>query len=1577
FRPDTGMWLFGVVQQTGVEPSPAPLRTEYDATANAKVQASNTGLADRLASGEAAEFALHTALHAIMDDPDSATAYAEAFDLASQHGMVELLLSRDLSPEELGGALFDVLDHLASTPEAAAELADGFARLDADGTLDSGLVVGTALAADPEPADAHALIDEVGLAGPLTTSAVRPDAASVALREIVRVVGNADPASQRQLAEDFARAHDFAQLFGLTDAVLGRDLDAEVLGGALVDVLGLLTDHDVERVAQAFELLDAQGVVDQVLSGSGRAELLASLGEVEAALPASRSEEPAAAVSLVAAKASGGQSTRRSPLVDPALEARWQGSFALAKAVVDGEPDREALLRQAIRVVTARHATPAPIIESGHPNDIAYRRVYEGIVYLVANRLRIDRDLPVAERVRKAEEASDELRQVFGSKRTSGAYAGSPDDWSVQNVPAESWGGIVLPGRALRGDELQDVRITTKQVPHALQRHGDQVVGVDLLGPGTSPLRDWLLAPGRTSTIVVQEHSRRPRSITFDLATMSPGGVLVVGVRVSGPNALVHVPGLYDVRVDGFTLAHLLRSSGALDGHPDGGLVVLAGMSSSDQEGHERLAEQLWESLAELGFERRVAIGSNLIPSNGTELVVPDGGHLRIFGGDDAEDVADELALTHELRWNYQQAPTLNGKLDTLTDRAAALAHLSYVDRETKVPGRSPVDTLVAVLRGLRLRATPDVAEVLLLAVANEQFDVRTFAGLHEMLAEARISDAEFDEVRDHASVVTVNTNGFVYEAGRVEVYPGVWAREAGLKIKPVFGDDVTPARREAFWNDLVVGIDRVFGPGTTLPTSGDRFRVQVLRVDTEEDAHATVTTWNGPDALGAHVAELLGGPNLQSIEDLAPVEDLGGTPYSELSQVADWNRRLVSGQDAAGRERRFPVAAVHQTPLTERGLVFPSTNNTWAPEVLEALATSGIDEVRLAGQDRTLIAGPQVSGFRIIVVNADQTSAIVTVAEIGEVRLDGREFAIIVAPHLQAGLGFRPALLVSPHAGTPGGFASDLQARLVGATSDGSVAAATHEVELRGSALVVSEGGHLNVFPTDVNADRAEIRRALEANWEYAPSEPKPAGERLTTADRAATIALIREVVERARALVSEHDGLLNLRELHGEVAAKHEQASVVIEEALRHIATAHPELRDQIVSVVDQFRVRTGSSRQPRVWVRVPGTSGLFTATGKAGWDYVLGEVTRPVSLNANNTAWDFSALDTVIHFDTTASKADVRAPGPIKDREELNQLAISLAEILVEHSDPDRSLPILKLIGHGRMALSVWQADAAADAKAKAEQRAQDTLTELRTLVSTHLSAFKKQGAVREDRSFRELMRTAEFDAVVEPRTAGRAEAARVEITVVASETLVHERRDRGDVVGLIRLKDAGVQLARTMLVDLARRGNAEALQVFLTHPESDVRAVAVLAASVPEAREALDALALAGNADAIAELTRAQDVEGLALAGAVDALLELALGGHAFAAQVLVNRHDVPRLTTLSEAGIAVARTALVDLAKAGDENAVAVLVRTVDVEGLVAASLAGVKPARTALSALAGDGNPEALAAMTVVWGART
>ncbi|SFR29906.1 hypothetical protein SAMN04488564_12321, partial [Lentzea waywayandensis] len=1326
-----------------------------------------------------------------------------------------------------------------------------------------------------DPEAARALVEKEGLAGRLTASSVRSDATAVALQEIVDLVAASD--TPHQVAKDLAAAHGQAQLFGLTDAVLSRDDNAKVLGGVLAGILTLLTDRDAERMARSFELLDRQGQVHNALSGSPDrlAELVALLGEVEAVLPASSAEDPVAALNLLAAKASaeqtgtvvvesadfehtlvtGSAGARRTPLVDPEVEARWTGSFALAKGVVDGEPDREALLEQAIRVVTARHATPAPVIGVGHPNDIAYRRVYEGIVYLVANRLRIDSGLTEAERLRKAEEMSEELREAFGSKRTSGGYAGArgaedalhgpdaqrtqepQDEWRVERVPGVTWGGLVVPGQVLDEGEPRDVRITTKQVPHTLQRHGGKVVGVDLLGPdsdSTSGLRQWLLTPGRSVTVVLREHGES-RIISIDLSMPSSDSVFVVAVRVTGSDALVHVPGLGDVRVGGFTLAHLLRSFGVFNGYPKNGLVVLAGMSSPQtQQRYERLAEQLQRNLVKLDLMWKVAAGSKPVPERATTLLVPDGGYLQFFGGNKPEYIAMELSRTHKARWTYQPGPKFTGKLDTLTNRAAALRLMSYMDPLIEDSVLRRAEALVEVLRKLRLSATPDVADVLLLALAHQHFKVRSFAALAKLMAQAPVSAAEFDEVRDHTQTSAVRAAGVKYDIARVEVYPGAWVREAQLKIRPIFGHDTTPTQRDAFWRDLVIGVDSVFRPGTKLPVSADQFRVQVLYAS--EDAHVTMNVgkaWNA-DALGALVADLLGG-SLAEIEDLTKA--IVGTPYAQLQKVVDWNRQLISGRDAAGRERRFPASAARSKRLGSRGLVFPTVKGTWSPEVLEALATSGVHEARLTRQGRTLQAGPQPAGFDLIVVNADQHTAVVTVAGVGEVRINGMAFAGLVTPHLREGRDYKPALLLTPYAGAQrraGGFAFDLAKGLAASWSKAWVAAATHEIDVvleQRPVLKVLGGGHLNLFPMDADAELAEIQRALEAGWVYAPDESKLAVEQLTLADRAATIALIHKVVERIRALVTGNDGLLHLDNLYGEVQAKHAQADVVVSEALRYIANAHPGLRDQITAVVDQVLGKRGLRF---AWVRVPVRSGLFTATGKAYWVYQKGEVRRPVRLGTGtDAAWDFSALNTVIHFDTTAQKP----VDAIKDGKELKRLAISLAEILVEHSDPDRPLPVLQLTGYGRMAASSYrqQEDVKSHAEAKARQRATNTLTELSSYVDNHVKLIAPHLADRKDRSFNELVRRAEIYGVVEPRTADRAKAARVEITIVASETLLQERRDRGDVAGLVKLMDGRVQLARTTLIDLARRGNAEALQAFLASPGSDVRAIAELAAA----------------------------------------------------------------------------------------------------------------------------------------------
>ncbi|MET9633546.1 hypothetical protein ABZX92_39415 [Lentzea sp. NPDC006480] len=1151
-----------------------------------------------------------------------------------------------------------------------------------------------------------------------------------------------------------------------------------------------------------------------------------------------------------------------------------------------------------------------------------------------------------------------------------------------------------------------EVAVPAGQVPHRLLRHNGLLVRLDFFRPSLkSPLSGWLLKDSHVRVRVEEMVSYSSEIVRHYYWTPSAAlaeDVLVVGLEVRGDKALINVPGWGKVEMKGYALARLLQFVGALTGHQDGALIFLAVVADTNEARHEKLAASLQKSMVELGYNRRVAIGTKPASLDDAELVVRDGGHVRILGAIDKEALAEELAQAHKLKWSYQPDADRDVTSVSLNDHQGALTVMRDIDIRTA--GMPAAETVLEAFRTLRRSADSNTLDVLLLAVARKRFGITTMADLWTLLASAPISVADLDEVRHLATKHTVEPTDerIGYDVSRVEVYPGIWMREVQLTIQLNYTGDISREQRAGFWRNLVLGVDRAFDQ--TLPQSGDRFRVQLLRTESGEDAHVTLqvaqadsgATWRAdasPEQLSAHIASLLGGPDPHSIERLAPTEELHSVPYSQLRTAADWNQRLVSGQDAAGRERRFPVNGVLTTPLASgdrhRGTAFPSQVSIWSPGICAALAESGVTNIRLAeeGADRTMDAALSTDGYDLFLLDADQNSTVVTVESIGEVRLNGAEFASVAAAHLRYGrFGFNPVLLITPLAGAlnrTGGFAFDLHVTLKRMRGAALVAAPTHGANVlldqhSSPTLVVSNGGHLNLFPKDRDLDREELTRALERDWAYAPSEPKPAGELLSTSDRAATIALIKETVDRIRGVVSENGGLLHLWALRGEVRTKHQQPNLVVVETLRHISIAHTELRDQIIAVVDQI-LEDGQFGD--TWRRMQ-TGDLFTVTGKAVWDYEKGEVRRPVRLNAPgqqlDVVWDLSGLDTVVHFDTSV----VNHPFgllTLKEHAVLQELAMSIAEVLVEHRDAGRPLPVLRITGHGRMSKSVsmssGRAEAEANAKAKGRRRAEEIMFQLRGLVPAYLFGSELFGAYTNDRSaFQEFIAMAELDSVAEPWHVDRGRAARVEIRVVLRDTLARECRDRGDVAGLVELRDRGVEIAHAMLVNLAREGNAEALRFFTTFPENHTRALADLAsAGIAQARETLYGLARDGNVDAIGELARNGDVQGLDQAGsraATDALQDLALGGNALAVQVFVNRGTVPRLERLAAAQVSAARTALVDLAITRDEDAISALVRLADVPGLVAASSANVNLARASLMFLAGEGNREAREAIS-------
>jgi hypothetical protein len=185
--------------------------------------------------------------------------------------------------------------------------------------------------------NAMVLVDQAGLVEPLTTGSVKPEATEFVLHAAIHAVMSrleqAGPESAAVIAEGVARAFDLAHLHGLTDFLLQRDFEPDVLGGVLFDVVdvvayeytenGVAAATDVAaRTASAFDLLDSVSLLDRFLAGAAehdgmRVELGSLVAEVENALL----DGPRAGEDLAARTEQAFTIADRYGLVAPALRA--------------------------------------------------------------------------------------------------------------------------------------------------------------------------------------------------------------------------------------------------------------------------------------------------------------------------------------------------------------------------------------------------------------------------------------------------------------------------------------------------------------------------------------------------------------------------------------------------------------------------------------------------------------------------------------------------------------------------------------------------------------------------------------------------------------------------------------------------------------------------------------------------------------------------------------------------------------------------------------------------------------------------------------------------------------------------------------------------------------------------------------------------------------------------------------------------------------------------------------------------------------------------------------------------------
>ncbi|MET9634790.1 hypothetical protein ABZX92_45885, partial [Lentzea sp. NPDC006480] len=363
-----------------------------------------------------------------------------------------------------------------------------------------------------------------------------------------------------------------------------------------------------------------------------------------------------------------------------------------------------------------------------------------------------------------AESATNASEPVFGQlvqtqpteAVTDQAAPRSPDVWTTEvKLGGQDTGPIVL-GKLMR----DPVRVPAGHVPHRLRRHNGLPVRLDLL-PQTFdlPLSSWLQLSAPVRVRVEERHVAdwvNSRYYYWNPPAKSAEDVLVVGVETQGKRAVISVPGLGYVSMDGFALAHVLQFVGALDGHEDGALIFLAAVATVYESGHEQLAASLQASLAELGHVRRVAIGTTPALWNARELVVPDGGHVRIFPvvnqrgaiNEEAvvaeqERVAAELAKAYEDGWKYRQPAGSDATEFSLDHREGVLRLME--DATNGIEGLPSAEAVLSAFRTLRRVVRPAIADVLLLAIAQRWYGVTTMADLWSLLASAQVDPADFD----------------------------------------------------------------------------------------------------------------------------------------------------------------------------------------------------------------------------------------------------------------------------------------------------------------------------------------------------------------------------------------------------------------------------------------------------------------------------------------------------------------------------------------------------------------------------------------------------------------------------------------------------------------------------------------------------------------------------------------------------------------------------------------------------------------------------------------------------------------
>jgi len=416
----------------------------------------------------------------------------------------------------------------------------------------------------------------------------------------------------------------------------------------------------------------------------------------------------------------------------------------------------------------------------------------------------------------------------------------------------------------------------------------------------------------------------------------------------------------------------------------------------------------------------------------------------------------------------------------------------------------------------------------------------------------------EIDRARPDAPVNQVSgTVG--YDVRRMEVMPDKWVQEATLRLYMYDEDGVlTPGDLNRRADDLQRGVDARFNQGYLLP-GGDQFRLNVVRVGDQADAHAAVPMTEDveqPHELANWVGDYLldlSDHRGMTVDHLSKLADRHG-PLHAAPYDRDRDARHVwqFGDDVLDRQRWFHAGEVMSTPLVDHqgrrfGVTFVQTRQEqrndarWASgeqRERSMLYRPDVGSARLVNQvmdgvverERLDVPTPWTGDeAAVVAVHSDGDRAALHVLGLGEVRVDGRTLAHVAtrtAGFLEGIAGGRRTTTLLACSAGAGAAARDVhevlaqlgQADRVFAPTDRLIAFHPMSTVRDGhtSVTTIQGGGHWNVFgeptPEQGTAIAHELADAARQNWTYGDHEVD--GEPVPLASRNRTLNLVRHII-------------------------------------------------------------------------------------------------------------------------------------------------------------------------------------------------------------------------------------------------------------------------------------------------------------------------------------------------------------------------------------------------------------------------------------------------------------------------------